>query len=170
METEGEESGPGVQYQELIEPFWGLREQYRGETELYQGLRELSLDLRESCWRLREPNQGLRETYQRVWEPCWGHRKSYWDLSEPYQRLKYPGSPLRKSTSRHEASYGQRYPCPALYSFWVKVGLKQSSGPNRGRSPVEWGDFPFVHLSVCLSPPPGPESVPGRPKPGTWMP
>ena len=23
------------------------------------------------------------------------------------------------------------------------------SGPGRGRSPVEWGDFPFVRLSVC---------------------
>ena len=27
------------------------------------------------------------------------------------------------------------------------------SGPDRGRSPVEWGDFPFVRLSVCSSPP-----------------
>ena len=26
-------------------------------------------------------------------------------------------------TSRQETSYGQRYPCPALYSFWVKVEL-----------------------------------------------
>ena len=25
-------------------------------------------------------------------------------------------------TSRQEASYGQRYPCPTLYSFWVEVG------------------------------------------------
>ena len=35
-----------------------------------------------------------------------------------------------------------------LYSFWVKVGLKRGSGPDRGRSPVEWGDFPFVRPSV----------------------
>ena len=27
---------------------------------------------------------------------------------------------------------------------------RQGSGPNRGRSPVEWGDFPSVRLSVCL--------------------
>ena len=31
-----------------------------------------------------------------------------------------------------------------LYSFWVKVGLKRGSGPDRGRSPVEWGDFSFA--------------------------
>ena len=29
----------------------------------------------------------------------------------------------RNKTRRQEASCGQRYPCPALYSFWVKVGL-----------------------------------------------
>ena len=27
------------------------------------------------------------------------------------------------TTSRHEASYGQWYPCPALQSFWVEVWL-----------------------------------------------
>ena len=33
------------------------------------------------------------------------------------------------------------------------------SGPNMGRSPVEWGDFPSVHLSVQLFiPPSGPSS------------
>ena len=41
-----------------------------------------------------------------------------------------------------------------LYSFWVKVGLKRGSGPDRGRSPVEWGDFPFVRPSVRPSVPP----------------
>ena len=25
-----------------------------------------------------------------------------------------------------------------------------SSGPDRGLSPVEWGDFPNIHLFVCL--------------------
>ena len=40
-----------------------------------------------------------------------------------------------------------------LYSFWVKVGLKRGSGPDRGRSPVEWGDFPFVRPSVHPFPP-----------------
>ena len=28
---------------------------------------------------------------------------------------------------------------------------RQGSGPNRGRSPVEWGDFPFVRPSVRTS-------------------
>ena len=35
-----------------------------------------------------------------------------------------------------------------LYSFWVKVELKRGSGPDKGRSPVEWGDFPSVRPSV----------------------
>ena len=38
-----------------------------------------------------------------------------------------------------------------LYSFWVKVGLKRGSGPDRGRSPVEWGDFPSVRPYLCPS-------------------
>ena len=41
------------------------------------------------------------------------------------------------------------------------------SGPDRGRSPVEWGDFlsvcPFVRPYVRPSPPRGPKSQPGRP-------
>ena len=45
-----------------------------------------------------------------------------------------------------------------LYSFWVKVGLKRGSGPDRGRSPVEWGDFPFVRPSVRPSVRPFPPS------------
>ena len=40
-----------------------------------------------------------------------------------------------------------------LYSFWAKVGLKRGSGPDRGRSPVEWGDFPSIHLYVRPFPP-----------------
>ena len=66
------------------------------------------------------------------------------------------GGPL-VLTSRQEASYGQRYPCPAFYSFWVEVGLQRGSGPDRGQSPVEWGDFlsfhPFIPIgpSLCLS-------------------
>ena len=46
------------------------------------------------------------------------------------------------------------------------------SGPDRGQSPVEWGDFPFVRLSVRPSvrpfPPLGhpakPEAQPARPE------
>ena len=40
------------------------------------------------------------------------------------------------------------------------------SGPGRGRSPVEWGDFPFVCSSVCLFPP---LSHPARPGPQIWL-
>ena len=38
-----------------------------------------------------------------------------------------------------------------LYFLLSFHGGKQGSGPNRGRSPVEWGDFPFVRPSVRLS-------------------
>ena len=35
----------------------------------------------------------------------------------------------------------------------IYMNVKQGSGPDRGRSPVEWGEIPFgrpsVHLSVC---------------------
>ena len=31
-----------------------------------------------------------------------------------------------------------------LYFLLGFHGVRQGSGPNRGQSPVEWGDFPFV--------------------------
>ena len=48
-----------------------------------------------------------------------------------------------------------------LYLVWFL-----GSGPNRGRSPVEWGDFPFVRpsirLSIRLSVPPSRAQEPAR--------
>ena len=38
-----------------------------------------------------------------------------------------------------------------LYFLLGFHGGRQGSGPDRGRSPVEWGDFPSVRLSVCPS-------------------
>ena len=38
-----------------------------------------------------------------------------------------------------------------LYFFLGFHGGRQGSGPDRGQSPVEWGDFPSVCLSVRLS-------------------
>ena len=35
-----------------------------------------------------------------------------------------------------------------LYFLLGFHGGRQGSGPNRGQSPVEWGDFPFIRLSV----------------------
>ena len=71
---------------------------------------------------------------------------------------KWRKTQIRKETERggrrtrhQEASNGQRYPCPALYSFWVKVGLQRGSSPDRGQSPVEWGDFQSVCSSIHLS-------------------
>lgn len=40
--------------------------------------------------------------------------------------VKHTEAQLKKGmliTIRQEASYGQQYPCPTLYSFWVIVGL-----------------------------------------------
>ena len=62
-----------------------------------------------------------------------------------------------------------------LYFLLCFHGGRQGSGPDRGRSPVEWGDFPYVHpsvrssvLSSVLSPPLGqparPETQPARPE------
>ena len=30
----------------------------------------------------------------------------------------------------------------------IYTNVKQGSGPNRGRCPVEWGEIPFVRSSV----------------------
>ena len=48
-------------------------------------------------------------------------------------------------------------------------GGRQGSGPDRGQSPVEWGDFPsvrpFVHPYVPpLGHPASPDAQPGRPE------
>ena len=38
-----------------------------------------------------------------------------------------------------------------LYFLLGFHGGRQGSGPDRGRSPVEWGDFPFVRTYVRTS-------------------
>ena len=70
---------------------------------------------------------------------------------------------------------------PMAKGNWRQFFFFLSSGPNRGRSPVEWGDFPFVcsfvrssvrpfvrpfvHLSVPpLGQPARPEAQPARPE------
>ena len=45
-----------------------------------------------------------------------------------------------------------------LYFLLGFHGGRQGSGPDRGQSPVEWGDFPFVRPSVCPSVRPSPPS------------
>ena len=50
-------------------------------------------------------------------------------------------------------------------------GGRQGSGPNKGQSPVEWGDFLFVHLFIRqpvppLAQPAGPEAQPDMPEAG----
>ena len=55
-----------------------------------------------------------------------------------------------------------------LYFLLGFHGGRQGSGPDRGRSPVEWGDFPSVRSSVRPFPPLGhparPEAQPARPE------
>ena len=62
-----------------------------------------------------------------------------------------------------------------LYFLLGFHGGRQGSGPDRGQSPVEWGDFPSVRTFVCPSPPLGhparseaqparPEAQPARPE------
>ena len=51
-----------------------------------------------------------------------------------------------------------------LYFLLGFHGGKQGSGPDRGRSPVEWGDFPFVRPFPCLGYPARPEGQPARPE------
>ena len=66
----------------------------------------------------------------------------------------------QRETSRPKASNGQQFPCPASL-YWPRSSFgKQGSGPNRGQSPVEWGDFPYIHLPTRPLPP---LSHPARP-------
>ena len=44
----------------------------------------------------------------------------------------------------------------------IYMNVKQGSGPDRVRSPVEWGEIPSLRLSVRPSPQ-RPEPGPGRP-------
>ena len=48
-------------------------------------------------------------------------------------------------TSCQKASYGQRYPCPALYSFWVEVGLQNGEIFHPS---IQTSVCPSVHPSV----------------------
>ena len=59
-----------------------------------------------------------------------------------------------------------------LYFLLSFHGGRQGSGPDRGQSPVEWGDFPFICSSVHPSVPPsdwlaGPQAWLDGPEGGT---
>ena len=65
-----------------------------------------------------------------------------------------------------------------LYFLLGFHGGRQGSGPDRGRSPVEWGDFPSVRPSVSpsvrpfpsLGHPARPEAQTARPEPQSARP
>ena len=78
-----------------------------------------------------------------------------WDLFE--NRLV--PQPLTTVTYYNSLTVGTSGSLALLYFLLGFHGGRQGSGPNRRRSPVEWGDFPSVRLSVCPSvPPSGPSS------------
>ena len=61
-------------------------------------------------------------------------------------QIRLPG--VKKVAQRHQMVSGSL----ALPYFLLGFhGGKQGSGPDRGQSPVEWGDFPFVRPSICPS-------------------
>ena len=55
-----------------------------------------------------------------------------------------------------------------LYLLLSFHGGMQGSGPDRGRSPVEWGDFPSVRPSVCQSICPDNQSAERTLEPAGW--
>ena len=56
-----------------------------------------------------------------------------------------------------------------LYFLFGFHGGRQGSGPNRGRSPVEWGDFPSVRTYVCTSVHSPPLELGWLAGPQTWL-
>ena len=54
---------------------------------------------------------------------------------------------MKKVAQRHQMVSGS---LALLYFLLGFHGGRQGSGPDRGRSPVEWGDFPSVRTFVCL--------------------
>ena len=127
----------------------------------------------------------LLESYRQPHQPVWVHddlpkaslMKSMTTRTDrlPSDRVDRDsgGESGQRLTSRPKASNGQRFPCPALYLPRTSIG-KQGSGPDRGRSPVEWGDFlyvcpsvrplPSVRPSPPLGHPARPEAQPARPE------
>ena len=59
----------------------------------------------------------------------------------------------------------------ALLYFLLNLhGGRQGSGPDRGQSPVEWGDFLSVHPPLPLGHPARPVAQPARPEAQLAMP
>ena len=59
----------------------------------------------------------------------------------------WAGAMMQPVAQRHHVVSGTL----ALIKYLViYTNVKQGSGPDRGRSPVEWGDFPSVRTSVRL--------------------
>ena len=55
----------------------------------------------------------------------------------------------------------ERGPTPSILRQIEELNNLLGNGPNRERSPAEWGEFPFVHLSVRTTPPLGHPAIGG---------
>ena len=85
-------------------------------------------------------------------------------MKEEKERKNGEGKGMRKKGKQFEGNcVGVRGPAPCLCLRPRRLGISPyhpphheistrsflGSGPDRGRSPVEWGDFPFVRSFVC---------------------
>ena len=68
-------------------------------------------------------------------------------------------SPIGAAAQKEREPVAQRHHMVsgtlALLKYLViYMNVKQGSGPDRGRSPVEWGEIPSIRPSICPSIPP----------------
>ena len=69
-------------------------------------------------------------------EQIWHWESANFVMNQLPKGIKWSVVPLPCST------------CVCIEFFLCFCGGKQGSGPDRGQSPVEWGDFPYVRTSV----------------------
>merc|ERR1712055_910981 len=105
------------------------------------GLRSGWLGLRSGWLGLRPGWLGLRPGWRGL-RPGWMAQRGGRTYVRTYERTdERKISPFYRTSSPIGAA-------ALLYFLLGFHGGRQGSGPNRGRSPVEWGDFPFVRLFV----------------------
>ena len=58
---------------------------------------------------------------------------------------------VREDSNVNQSAKGIKWSAVSLPCFSLLTFGKQGSGPGRGQSPVEWGDFTYVCTYKCLS-------------------
>ena len=58
---------------------------------------------------------------------------------------------VREDSNVNQLAKGIKWSAVSLPCFSLLTFGKQGSGPGRGQSPVEWGDFTYVRTYKCLS-------------------